>query len=130
MAELVTQTLVPTLITEGSCLQGDLTFHCATQVHGVVEGDITQQTIEPLSVGRTGWVKGSIRSAGPVLIDGRVDGNISSHSKIRLSSTAVVQGILQCPQIEVRPGARFDGEFQMMARSQSLPVTPSIKKAA
>lgn len=125
---LVIEIPAPTLITEGSRIQGNLTFLSATQIHGLVEGDVEQQSLEPVQVGRTGWVKGAVRSAGPVVVDGRVDGDIVSATKIRLSATACVHGALSAPHIEVRPGAIFEGDFNMKAKV--LAAKPSKKAAA
>ena len=113
MAQILTRTHVPTLITEGSQVQGNLRFQIAAQVHGVVEGDIHHESKDPLTIGRSGWVKGTIHSQGPVIVEGRVEGDIHSHSKIRLTPTAAVQGTLRSTQIDIRPGAKFEGVFQM-----------------
>jgi cytoskeletal protein CcmA (bactofilin family) len=103
----------PTLIAEGTRVQGSLTFFSNTQVFGVVEGDLLQQSLEALQVGKGGWVNGSITSQGPVVIEGRVDGSISSTTKIRLLPTATVRGSLDAPQIEILAGAIFEGELHM-----------------
>ncbi len=122
MKSLITEMAAPTIITEGSNIQGNLTFLSNTQIHGLVEGDVHQQSLEPVSVGRTGWVKGSVHAVGPVLVEGRVDGDITSSVKIRLSPTAQVQGTLSAPNVEMRPGALFEGEFRMkITRAKTQP---------
>ena len=103
----------PTLIAEGTRVQGSLTFHSQTQVFGTVEGELLQQSLETLQVGRTGWVNGSIQSQGPVIIEGRVDGDIVSATKIQLLATATVHGALRAPAVEIRAGAIFEGELAM-----------------
>jgi len=108
---MLTEVLIPTLISEGSRVQGELTFSANTQVFGVVEGTLRQESLEPLQVGRSGWVQGEIVSRGPVLIEGRVDGNVFSHTQIRLLPTAVVNGTLRAPRIDIRPGALLEGEI-------------------
>lgn len=130
MAALITEIAVPTLITEGSRVQGGLTFLGSTQIHGMVEGDVQLQSLDSLTIGRTGWVKGSIQGVGPILIEGRVDGDITSVVKIRLAATATVHGTLNAPKIEVRPGAVFEGEFHMKAASGRTKSAPPSKKAA
>ena len=102
-----------TLIAEGTRLQGSLTFVSGTQVFGMVEGDIDQQSLEPLHVGKTGWVNGTIASRGPVLVEGRVEGNIQSSTRIRLLPTAVVRGALIAPAVDIRAGAIFEGDVEM-----------------
>ena len=123
MKTLITQIAAPTLITEGSSIQGNLTFLSTAQIHGWVEGDVALEGLDSLSIGRTGWVKGSVQATGPVFVEGRVEGDITSAVKIRLSPTAQVKGTLNAPQVEVRPGAVFDGEFKMKAtRSKTQPA--------
>lgn len=129
MPALITEIPVPTLITEGSRVQGDLTFLGTTQIHGMVEGDVQQQSLDPLCIGRTGWVRGSIQSVGNVLVEGRVDGDITSTTKIKLATTATVHGTLNAPSIEVRPGALFEGEFHMKSAARAK-TAPSAKRAA
>ena len=115
----------PTLIAEGTRVQGALTFVSGVQVFGMVEGQIEQQSLEPLHVGRTGWVNGSVTSQGPVLVEGRVDGDIISATRIRLLPTAVVTGSLIAPAVDIRAGARFQGNVEM-AKGKRQPS----KKAA
>jgi cytoskeletal protein CcmA (bactofilin family) len=103
----------PSLIAEGSRVKGTLTFHSSTQVFGIVEGDVIQESLEPIQVGKTGWIHGDIHSQGPVLIEGRIEGDIRSATHIRLMPTAMVQGVLSAPSIEIRPGALLDGELRM-----------------
>ncbi|MBY0369738.1 polymer-forming cytoskeletal protein [bacterium] len=124
MNRAITEIFPPTLITEGSRIQGDLTFSSEAQIHGTVEGDIQQTAPEALRVGRNGWVQGSIHSVGPVTIDGRVEGNVRSTTKIRLTQTAQVRGSITAPQIEVRPGAVFDGEFRMKTTASRPQLVP------
>jgi cytoskeletal protein CcmA (bactofilin family) len=129
MKALLTPYAAPTLITEGSRILGDLRFLSETEIHGTVEGNVDQESLERLRVGKCGWVKGSVRSAGPVQIDGRVEGDVSSQTKIELSPTACVRGVLNAPAIAVAMGAIFEGEFQMkVPRTASRPL--STKKAA
>ena len=119
----------PTLIAEGTSLQGSLTFVSTTQVFGMIEGQIAQQSLEPLQVGKQGWVNGSILSRGPILIEGRVDGDIISDTRIRLFSTAIVRGSLIAPSIEIRAGAAFEGEIKMANRHEEIvrtDITPGV----
>ena len=120
---MIIEIATPTLIAEGTRLQGTLTFISATKVFGIIEGEVEQQSLEPLQVGKTGWVNGSITSQGPVLVEGRVDGNIHSTTRIKLLPTAVVRGSLMAPSIEIRAGAAFEGEVEMAScRTEAAPV--------
>jgi cytoskeletal protein CcmA (bactofilin family) len=122
---MIFETTAPTLIAEGTRIQGELTFFSGAGVFGIVEGDVLQQSLESLQIGKSGWIHGNLVSQGPVLVEGRVDGDIRSSTKIQLSSTATVRGRLLAPAVEIRAGAVFDGDVVMKA----VPVK-RLKKAA
>ncbi len=71
-------------------------------------------------------IKGGIDARGPVVIEGRVDGNLVSITKIRLLSTAIVHGTLTAPAIEIASGAIFEGDIKTLQKRAAVP----IKKAA
>jgi len=106
---MMTVTSIPTLIAEGTQMRGEITFSSGTTIFGVIEGEIIQQSLELLQVGKTGWVSGSIVSQGPVLVEGKVDGDIVSQTKISLLPSATVHGLLRAPSIEIRAGALYEG---------------------
>lgn len=113
-------TYTPTLIAEGSRMKGDLAFVSNTHIHGIVEGNVQQTSLEALNIGPTGWIYGSIESKGPVLVEGRIDGDIVSDTSIRLLPTATVSGALKAPIVRVHPGALLQGEVQMNAKVRPL----------
>ncbi len=119
---------VPTLIAEGSLLHGEFIFRSAAEVHGQIEGNLRQESLEKLCIGATGWIRGSIVAKGPVYIEGRVEGDVISSVKIRLSASACVHGSLISPCVDVRPGALFEGETKMKTTG-ALTLIPS-KRAA
>lgn len=117
----------PTLIAEGTRTQGALVFSTEAQIFGAVEGEVRLDTTESLQIGRTGWIQGNIDAEGPVFVDGRVIGNISSRSKIGISSHGTVFGTITAPRIEIMPGARIEGDIHT---ANAKPDSPSIKHAA
>lgn len=110
---MLVESHTPTLIAEGTRVQGAVVMVSAAGVYGTVEGEVVQQSLEVLQIGRTGWVNGAISSQGPVVIEGKVDGDITSTTRITLSSTASVKGKLNAPSIQIRAGAIFEGELVM-----------------
>jgi cytoskeletal protein CcmA (bactofilin family) len=110
---MITEVAIPSLIAEGTQIQGDIVFLSVAEIFGIIEGQIIQQSLDTLRVGRTGWVKGSLSSQGPVIIEGRVDGNIISQTRVRLSATAIVTGQISAPAIEICAGALLDGDLKM-----------------
>ena len=110
---MVREVSFPTLIAEATRMAGDITFSSTAHVFGTIEGDVTQHASEELQVGKSGWVHGNILSQGTVIIEGRVDGDVVSSTKIRLLPTATVRGRLIAPTVQVRAGAVFEGELSM-----------------
>ena len=110
---MIIETIAPTMVAEGTRIQGSLTFFSGASIHGIVEGELIQQSFEPIQVGKSGWVQGQVMAQGPILIEGRVDGDLKSSTSIRLTSTATVKGKLTAPHIDIRAGAVLDGEISM-----------------
>jgi cytoskeletal protein CcmA (bactofilin family) len=123
---MITETTTPTLVAEGTRIQGSLTFFSGASIFGIVEGELIQQSIEPLQVGKTGWVHGNVMSQGVILIEGRVDGDVKSTTTIRLAGTATVHGKISAPRVEIKPGAYFDGAIVM----QKSGTRVKLKQAA
>lgn len=128
---MLNKIIPPTLIGEGCKSQGSLLFAAEAEVSGIVEGDLDQESTESLQIGKSGWIRGSIRSRGPVLIEGRVEGSVESKMKIHLGPTATVLGSLHAPSICVDAGALFEGEVEMrVAHQTSRNLGPRLKVAA
>jgi cytoskeletal protein CcmA (bactofilin family) len=118
---------IPTLIAEGTLLQGSFSFLNRVEIFGTIEGDIEQQSLESLKIGKRGFMNGSITSKGPIYIEGKVKGNLTSQTKVHLSATADVVGKIKSPQVIIKSGAIFQGETLM---SDSESKKDIIKKAA
>ena len=109
---MISNAAAPSLIAEGSRFRGDLSFFSETYVFGIVEGDLYQQSHEAIRVGASGWVHGRVISQGPVVVEGRVEGDIESAESIRLLPTATVSGRIKAPRIEVQGGAVVNGDVK------------------
>lgn len=120
------ETSAPTFVSEGTRIQGSVTLLSSATIHGVIEGNMLQQSIELLQIGRTGWIHGSVESLGPILIEGRVEGDIICRSGVRLASTAIVTGKILAPTIDISIGAQVNGEFTI---KRELAKTPESKAA-
>ncbi|WP_424931465.1 bactofilin family protein [Amaricoccus macauensis] len=77
------------------------------QIEGNIEGDVRAQT---LIVGETATVKGEV-IADEVITHGRVIGRLRG-LKIRLSSSARVEGDIIHKAIAIESGAQFEGSVQ------------------
>lgn len=125
---LLTRTQTPTLIAEGTSSQGTLSFHSETHIFGVVEGEALQNAKDLIWLGITGWVQGSIKSEGPVIIEGKVDGDVYSSAKVTVKSTGQVNGNIFSKSIEIHAGAAIEGEIQ--SGKPAFTLSPHLAAAA
>ncbi len=123
---MIRETLTPTIIAEASHLHGDFIFKTAGIVRGIVEGHLHNESHETLRISREAWVRGTITSLGPVVIEGKVEGDINSQQRIELSPHANVNGLLNAPNLIIHPGASVDGDFKMTQSS----ILPQLSLAA
>lgn len=107
----------PTLVAEDANLRGTLTFSGQVYVYGIVDGKIIQNSSAFLQVGHKGWIHGSVFSKGPIVIEGRVEGEMISECKIVLLPSSRVLGRLKAPSIEIHAGATFEGDVVMAPES-------------
>jgi len=107
----------PTYLAEGTRLQGDFFFQSSCVIDALIEGNITQQTLESVRIGVNGWIHGSISSQGPITVEGRVDGNLFSSTEIKLKPTAKVRGTIIAPSIQILPGAIVEAQIHMQTKS-------------
>ena len=91
------------------------------QVEGTVEGDIRAHL---LTVGEGATIKGEI-TADDVVINGRIVGRVRG-LKVRLTSTARVEGDIIHKTIAIESGAHFEGSVQR----QDDPLGGTAKKPA
>ena len=92
------------LMAENVSLDGNLSSDGDVQLDGAVRGDLK---VGHLSIGETGQVEGVI-VADTVEVRGRVAGAIHAR-RVRLFSTARVDGDITHEQLAVEPGAHFAG---------------------
>ena len=90
------------------------------QIEGTVEGDIRAHL---LTVGEGATVKGEC-IADDVVVNGRIVGKVRG-LKVRLTSTARVEGDIIHKTIAIESGAHFEGSVQR----QEDPLNPGAKAA-
>jgi cytoskeletal protein CcmA (bactofilin family) len=107
-------------------IKGNLRTTGDIQIEGTVEGDIRAHL---LTIGEGATVKGEC-VADDVVINGRIVGRVRG-LKVRLTSTARVEGDIIHKTIAIESGAHFEGSVQR----QEDPITnggarPAAKPAA
>ena len=101
-------------------ITGNLKTTGDIQVEGTVEGDIRAHL---LTVGESATIKGEV-TADDVVINGRIVGRVRG-LKVRLTSTARVEGDIIHKTIAIESGAHFEGSVQR----QDDPLNPGAKTA-
>ena len=97
----------PSVLSSDLTITGNLKTSGDIQIEGVVEGDIHAHL---LTVGESATIKGEI-VADDVVVNGRVVGRVRG-LKVRLTSTARVEGDIIHKTIAIESGAHFEGSVQ------------------
>ncbi len=98
------KTAMPSIVSEGLHISGNLFSDGDLQIDGRIEGDIQGRNV---TVGATGTVMGKI-SADEAIVSGSVSGEIRARS-IQLTRTAKVQSDLTQETLTIEAGALFEG---------------------
>jgi cytoskeletal protein CcmA (bactofilin family) len=109
---------------KGSRVTGQLTFQGAARIDGSVEGEI--QCHGKLTIGEGAEVRAKI-GGQIVVIQGRVEGNVTAAERIELASPARVYGNINTPRLIVTEGVVFEGDCSMGVAKQNVgaATTPS-----
>ncbi|RMD48213.1 MAG: polymer-forming cytoskeletal protein [Alphaproteobacteria bacterium] len=97
----------PSVLSADLVVKGNLKTTGDIQIEGTVEGDIRAHL---LTVGEGATIKGEV-VADDVVINGRVVGRVRG-LKVRLTSTARVEGDIIHKTIAIESGAHFEGTVQ------------------
>ncbi|MHA1114451.1 MAG: bactofilin family protein [Alphaproteobacteria bacterium] len=101
--------LAPSIMGAGLRIVGDLRCEADMQIDGVVEGNVTS---ESLTVGENGIVQGKV-VAQRLHVAGTVTGEIRA-SEVLLAKTARVTGDVLHHSLAIEPGARLDGHCRRL----------------
>ena len=109
--------------------EGKMVFEGMARLDGKFEGEIFSGGI--LTVGENAVINAEI-NVDTLIVDGRVNGNISASSKIEINSTGRVYGNITAPALVVEEGGLFDGTCKMDKGAEATveKVTPIMDKEA
>jgi len=93
-------------------MRGEISGEDDVLIEGQVEGTISVQE-NCLTVGPQGQVKAEVR-ARQVIIQGTVNGNVSTSEKIEIRKTGHVVGDLVTAAIAIEEGAYFKGSINIL----------------
>jgi cytoskeletal protein CcmA (bactofilin family) len=101
---------VHTLLGKGSEFEGKLTFEGQVRIDGKFNGQIT--TKDTLVIGEGARVTAEI-SAGTVIVNGHVEGNIRAAHLVELHQPGRVKGSIESPSLTMEKGVIFEGTCKM-----------------
>ena len=104
---------IPSILSEGIRINGDIRTEGDIQLDGVIDGDIATAT---LTVGPAAVVNGAI-SGQTIRVSGTVNGTISA-SVVELTATARVTGDILHESLSVEAGAHIEGLCRHMSPEQ------------
>ena len=109
--------------------EGKMVFEGLARLDGKFEGEISSGDI--LTVGENAVINAEI-NVDTLVVDGRVNGNISASSKIEITSTGRVYGNITAPALVIEEGGFFDGTCKMDEGAEAAveKVTPIMDKDA
>lgn len=118
---------IHTLIGKGSEFDGKLSFEGQVRIDGKFTGQI--HTKDVLVIGEGARVTAEI-TAGTVIINGQVEGNIRATQLIELHQPGRVKGNLEAPALSIDRGVIFEGSCKMEGSSKGAVAAPTPIEAA
>ena len=112
---------------KGCRVTGQLTFQGSARIDGSVEGEI--HCHGKLTIGEGAEVRAKI-SSQIVIIQGRVEGNVTATEKIELMAPARLYGNMNTPRLIMTEGVVFDGDCSMGVAKQKSGVATTQSVSA
>jgi cytoskeletal protein CcmA (bactofilin family) len=97
-------------------IKGELSGSEDLYVDGQVEGSISLKG-NSLTVGPHGQIKASVEAKG-VIVQGKLDGNITASDRVELRKTAVVTGDISTQRISIEEGAYLKGKVDIQGKAE------------
>ncbi len=116
---------VHTLLGKGSEFEGKLSFEGQVRIDGKYSGQISTRDV--LVVGEGARVTAEI-SAGTVIINGYVEGNIKASGLVELHPPARVKGSIETPALSIDKGVIFEGSCKMEPNKAAPPAPGAPEK--
>jgi cytoskeletal protein CcmA (bactofilin family) len=120
---------VETLISRSVRVNGDVEFSGGLHVDGRVMGSVHATPGSPaaLSVSEHGVIEGSV-SAGSVVLNGRIHGNIQGSERVVLGAKSRVRGDVHYGVIEMAEGAQISGK--LVPHRRAAAAAPVVAETA
>ena len=115
-----------TLVSEGTTFEGTLALASVARIHGTIKGKLKGLPGSLIVLGDQSLVEGSIE-ADSIWIEGFVRGEVSAKTRVILRPSARMVGDIECPSIEIEPGAHFEGALRMEHIATTNPASDTTQ---
>jgi cytoskeletal protein CcmA (bactofilin family) len=122
-------TKVETLVGEGTCVAGDITFNGGLHVDGTVRGNIIAangDNMALLVVGEHGKIEGEVH-VPQVVISGSVVGDVRAAESVELTPNSQVTGNIYYTRIEMAMGASVNGQLIHVSQEKEQVLLPVVE---
>lgn len=110
-----------TIIAPGTIVKGEMTFENVAHIEGKFEGKITAKG--ELRVAESAVCAAEV-TAGSIVVDGRIEGNLTAADRIQLNAKARLQGDIVAKKLVMAEGACIEGHVSVGAgASEAAPRT-------
>lgn len=99
-----------TVIGKDTTIKGEFQFDGPARILGALEGQITSKGV--LEIGDGGRCKATI-NADRIVIDGRVDGDVTAKTSLQLTAKGSLQGDLVAASLTIAEGASLVGHCRV-----------------
>ena len=123
---------VETLVGEGTCVAGDMTFSTGLHVDGTVRGNIiaaSSDGIALLVVGEHGKIEGEVQ-VPQVIISGEVLGDVRAAESVELAANAHVTGNIYYARLEMAMGAEVNGQLIHVSQEKGRALMPADNESS
>jgi cytoskeletal protein CcmA (bactofilin family) len=117
------QPAIKSLIADGSCITGNITFTDGLRVDGEVHGDIraSDEHASLLVISDAAKVLGSV-TADHIIVNGLVKGQIYAQHMLELQPKARIEGDVQYAALEMHQGALITGQLRPLLEGEEKPI--------
>ena len=106
-------------------IKGTIKFQADLTIDGKVEGEITSPSAT-LTIGHNAEVRSEIKTKS-VVIEGRVNGNVTVEERCELRGNAQLYGDLKASRLVIEEGATFVGKSEVTP-NKVTPIRPEVAR--
>lgn len=117
------QPAIKSLIADGSCINGNMTFTHGLRIDGEVNGDIraNEDHASLLVISESAMVAGAV-IADHIIINGTIKGPVYAQHMLELQPKARIEGDVQYAALEMHQGALITGQLRPLLEGEEKPT--------